>query len=183
MDDKVNAYTDGTTVYVTCGLMKYLASDNELALVVGHELAHCIMDHTKKKMGNAILGGIIGAVFTVLTGVNVTDLAVSVGQEAFSQEFEAEADYVGCYLAARAGYDVADAAGIWRKLATFHPEAINLQGGTHPSTAKRYLAVKQAADEIREKIALGKELFPEEEQTNDYQVEPRPESAYPGESF
>ena len=159
--DSVNAFTDGKRVYISSGLMRFLQSDNELALVIGHELAHCVMNHISKQMGNTLIGGILGALATVLTGVDMTRVGMEAGRFAFSQEFEAEADYVGCYLAARAGYDVSDAADIWRRIAVFHPEAINLKGSTHPSTAKRFIAIKKAAEEIKEKQRLGKPLIPE----------------------
>ncbi len=153
---------DGNGIYVTTGMLRFARSDDELALVIGHELAHNTRGHIAAKMGNMLLGSLLGAGLSVATGVNVTDIGTRAGADAFSQEFEAEADYVGVYHAARAGYDIASAASFWRKLGAEHPQAINLQGSTHPSTARRYLAVEKAVEEFQRKKAAGLPLVPEE---------------------
>lgn len=159
--DQVNAYADGRHVVVFSGMMRFLDSDDELALIIGHELAHNTMGHKQKKAVNRTIGTLLGAIISELTGVNVTRIGAQAGQLIFSQEFEAEADYVGCYYAARAGYDVSGAAQLWRRMAATHPMAINLKGSTHPSTAKRFLAIQKTADEIKRKIKMGEPLIPE----------------------
>ncbi|MCX7858296.1 MAG: M48 family metallopeptidase [Deltaproteobacteria bacterium] len=159
--EQVNAFTDGKTVFVTTAMMNFVKDENELALVVGHEMAHCLMGHITKRIGNMILGTILGGIVTGITGINVVDLGSQVGAQMFSQEFEAEADYVGCYLAYKAGYTLSGAEELWRRMATFHPGAINLLGSTHPSTASRYVAIKKAYEEIREKELKGLPLVPE----------------------
>lgn len=159
-DDSVNAFADGSRVIVTSGLMRFAEADDELAFVIGHELAHNTMGHIEAKTGNMILGGIVGAILTGLSGVNVMDPMMQVGALAFSQEFEAEADYVGVYYAAKAGYDTQKAAHFWRRMAAVHPRAIGLEGTTHPSSAKRFLAVEAATREIAGKRARGEPLIP-----------------------
>ncbi|WP_456325224.1 M48 family metalloprotease, partial [Desulfonauticus submarinus] len=106
---------------------------------------------------------IFGAILSALTGVNMTETGADIGQLAFSQEFEAEADYVGCYCAARAGYNVSKAAQLWRRIAATHPSAINLKGTTHPSTAKRFIAIQKTVEEIKQKIENKQPLIPEGE--------------------
>lgn len=160
-DDSVNAFADGRRIIVTSGLMRFADTDDELALVIGHELAHNTMGHIESKTGNMVLGGIIGAIITGLSGVNVVDPMMQVGALAYSQEFEAEADYVGVYHAARAGYDTRKAAYFWRRMAAAHPSAIGLQGTTHPSSAKRFLAVEAASREVAEKRVKGAPLVPD----------------------
>ena len=161
-DDRVNAYADGTKVAISAGMIRFTESDDELALIIGHELAHNTRGHIDAKRGNVLLGGIIGALATGLTGVRMTDIGQQAGAAAFSQEFEAEADYVGVYHAARAGYTVEKAAEFWRRMARIHPQAINLAGSTHPSTAKRFLAVQAASSEVERKRVAGQPLIPEE---------------------
>ena len=161
-DDSVNAWADGLGIHITTGMMRFAADDDELAFVIGHELAHNTRRHIEMQMANRAIGSVLGAVLSVAVGVNVTQIGADAGTMAFSQEFEAEADYVGIYHAARAGYDVTDAAEFWRRMAEAHPSAINLVGSTHPSTAKRYLAVKTAAEEIAAKREAGQPLIPEE---------------------
>ena len=161
--DSVNAFTDGRRIVVTAGMMRFLTSDDDLALVVGHELAHVTRGHIEAQMGNQIIGAVLGAVFTGATGVDMTQTGADIGALAFSQEFEAEADYVGVYHAARAGYNVEKSAELWRRMARIHPKAINLIGSTHPSTAKRFLAIRAAAEEVENKRAVNKPLIPEEQ--------------------
>jgi len=55
------------------------------------------------------------------------------GESAFSVNFEREADYVGAYCAARAGYDLAGAEEIWRAFSLENPDDIRV-GRTHPIT-------------------------------------------------
>ena len=49
MDDRINAFADGKSIYMTKGMMRFVENDNELALVVGHELAHNTMKHMSAK--------------------------------------------------------------------------------------------------------------------------------------
>lgn len=158
----VNAWADGKNVYVTTGMLRFSETDHELALIVGHELAHNTRGHVAAKQGNILIGAIVGALITGATGVDVTDLGAQMGAAAFSQDFEAEADYVGVYLAARAGFDVTQAASFWRRMGAEHPAAIHLAGSTHPSTAMRFLAVESAIEEIATKRTGGRPLIPEE---------------------
>ncbi len=159
--DDVNAFADGSKIYITKGMLKFVQDDDELALVIAHEMAHNTMGHALSKLGNRILGTILDITVQVLTGVSTGGAGANAASMAYSQEFEAEADYVGSYYAAKAGFDVSGAAGLWRRMATAHPNAINLQGSTHPSTAKRFLAIKKAVEEIEQKKASGRELEPE----------------------
>ena len=79
----INAFADGRNITVTAGMMDFVQSDSELALIVGHELAHNTMGHIRKVLGNYI---------------------VSFGGTRYTRPFESEADYVGLYYLVRAGY-------------------------------------------------------------------------------
>lgn len=161
--DAVNAFADGKKIVVSTGLVNFVESDNELALVLGHELAHNTMDHIGKMRGNEFMGVLAGAIVgALLNSPNAfTDAGAAAGRGAFSQEFEGEADYVGVYHAARAGYQVAGAADLWRRMGAAHPTSIHLEGTTHPSTAKRFLAIEEASKEIEAKRASGTPLVPD----------------------
>ena len=159
--DPVNAFADGKGITVTSGLLRFAQSDDEIALVLGHEMAHNTVGHIDSMMGNRLAGALAGAIITAVTGIDVVTPSANAMQLAFSQEFEQEADYVGVYHAARAGYDVSDAANLWRRMAVNAPGAINLQGSmTHPSTATRFIAIEQAAAEIKVKMIRGEKLTP-----------------------
>ena len=174
--DDVNAWADGKAVYITSGMLRFAKAGDELALVIGHELAHNTRNHVASKMGNQLIGALMGAVVTVLTGVDATNLGANIGGAAFSQEFEAEADYVGVYHAARGGFDMTKAASFWRRMATAHPGAIHLSGSTHPSTAKRFLAIEKAVEEIESKRARKLPLVPDERKADKQAPTPEPGS-------
>ena len=53
-DDAVNAFADGEKLHITRGMMRFIRDDNELALVLAHELAHNTMGHIDAKQQNAI---------------------------------------------------------------------------------------------------------------------------------
>ncbi len=173
-DERINAFDDGKSIVVTRGMMRFASSDNELALVLGHELAHNSRAHARAKTGNAVIGSLLGAVVTVATGVDVTSLGRDIGAGAYSQRFESEADYVGLYHTARAGYPIADAPQFWRRMASSNPEAIHLSGSSHPSTAVRFVALDQTVKEIQSKKTAGRTLAPEEKPKEVASAEKKP---------
>lgn len=158
-DPEINAYAFGSQIWLTVGIVKFTKTDDELALVVGHELAHNAMKHLKAKRGNSMIGALlIDAPIAAVTGVNL-NIGGSIGASAYSQDFESEADYVGLYFTARAGYDISGVAELWRRMAVENPGAI-YTASTHPTTANRFVALEAARDEIKAKMAAGQELEP-----------------------
>lgn len=129
-EDSVNAFANGRSVIITRGML-WFANDKELAFVVSHELAHHVMNH---------VGSLLGA-----TGV----LA----------ELEAEADYVGLYIMARAGHSIDDAPNFWRRMAVTFPNSIG-SSANHPTTPYRFVALRRTVEEINAKIAAGEPLVP-----------------------
>lgn len=157
---EVNAYADGEKIVVYMGLMKFVKSDDELAAIVAHELAHSTQDHIRDKTVNAALGQwLVDLPLTVLIGVN-PDVGRRLGWGLYSQTYEFEADYVGLYYTARAGYSIRQVSDTWRRMALDDPKGISL-GTTHPSTSQRFVALGAAADEIEHKRKAGIELRPE----------------------
>jgi len=124
--------------------------------------------HVRKQQTNATIGSVAGLIIVAAiagtTGVNVirgmTNLGGQIGACVNRKEFETEADYVGTYLAARAGYDVSGAADIWRRLAAEHPDSIDW-GGDHPSTPERFVAIEEATREIASKQHASQPLVPQ----------------------
>lgn len=161
---ELNAFADGNLVAISIGMLEFLRDENEIALVLGHELAHNMLLHVEKSQANAAAGALIGGILGALLGVDAIDVGIDVGAQigagAFSQDFEAEADYAGVYYAARAGYDVSGVADVWRRMASRNPASIHLAGTTHPSSAIRFVAIEQTAAEIADKQSRGLRLVP-----------------------
>lgn len=165
--DEKNAFADGKRIVFYTGLMDFFSSDDEVALVLSHELAHNSMGHVTSKQTNAIIGGVLGAILDIAAaagGVNTqggfTRLGAEAGAGAYSVGFEQEADYIGLYFMALADYDIKDAAQFWRRMAIQNPQAIQLRT-SHPTTPERFVGIEKAVDEITNKKGQGLPLSPE----------------------
>ena len=64
------------------------------------------------------------------------------------------------YILAQAGYNLDDAVNFWRRFAVEVPNSIYSTGGTHPSTAERYVRMESTIKEIKDKISKGENLIP-----------------------
>lgn len=160
--EEINAFADGQVVAITQGMMRFVEQEQELSLVIAHELAHNVMGHVSSQRGNTLFGNILDIVVGTVTGISTQGMFGQFASRVYSQEFEAEADYVGLYIMANAGLEVEGAAHFWRRLAVADPAGI--QRGimaSHPSTPERFLAIEEAAKEITRKIQLGLPLQPE----------------------
>ncbi|HEX8568520.1 MAG TPA: M48 family metallopeptidase [Caulobacteraceae bacterium] len=163
MDD-VNAAADGEHVLVTTGMARYAAEDEELALVLGHEMAHNAMRHKERlaastrlaRVGGVLASVLIGAVTGV--GVDLYSLAAR-GSRQTRLTLEREADYVGMYFAARAGYDVSEANTFWRRMGADYPGSTYTRF-SHPGSGERALNITATAQEIGAKRASNAPLKP-----------------------
>lgn len=159
--DIVNAFADGKNVFITVGMMRFVDNENELALVVSHELAHNVMKHMDKKKKNSMFGTIFD-VIAAGYGVNTRGLFGNMGAMAYSQDFESEADYVGLYIMAVSGKEIDRAPYFWRRMAASNPGSIKSNhSATHPATPQRFLALERTVAEIKQKKKLGLPLQPE----------------------
>jgi hypothetical protein len=163
MDD-VNAAADGEDVLVTTGMARYAARDEELALVLGHEMAHNAMRHKERLAAStrlARVGGLLGSILIgAATGVSVDLYSLAArGNKQTRLTLEREADYVGMYFAARAGYDVSKALSFWRRLGADYPTSTYTRF-SHPGSPERALNIGAAAEEIASKRASQLALKP-----------------------
>ncbi|MBI1186782.1 MAG: M48 family metalloprotease, partial [Alphaproteobacteria bacterium] len=163
-DDRVNAAANGRAVAITTGMARYLETDAELAVVLGHELAHNTLAHRDRqrdttrpgRWGGTAAGLILGAA----TGVFIDFGAMAArGSQDMRLTFEREADYVGLYYAARAGFDTAGVETFWRRFAADYPASTYLTR-SHPTAGERFLAIAAAQDEIDAKRAANVPLAP-----------------------
>ncbi|MDF3059797.1 MAG: hypothetical protein K0R17_4012 [Rariglobus sp.] len=155
----VNAFAlPGGKVGVYTGLIKLAASDDEIAIVMGHEIAHVTSRHGAERTSQnyAIAGvGLLAAIGMEVKDVdpakrNMALAAYGVGSQVglalpYSRLHETEADSVGLRFAAGAGYDPRAGATFWKKMAAKGgakpPEFLS----THPSDATRIANLEQLA--------------------------------------
>ena len=160
-DDVVNAFADGNNIFITQGMMDFTKSDDELALVVAHELAHNAMRHIDAKRTNALGGFVIDMLIAVIAGVDTQGMFTKNFAMAYSQEFESEADYVGLYMCELSGYDISEAAYFWRRMGVKHPGSIaQNHAASHPSTPERFVSIEDSIKEIEQKKVKNETLMP-----------------------
>ena len=138
------------SIYVFTGLMEDL-DDDELAIVLGHEIAHATYEHSRRQAGKQMAGGIAGVAVNIgasFTGNELGQTAAMVGGSIsigafgnfFSREYEDQADRVGLRYVYEAGYDVHKAPVLWRRFAAKYPEGsktANFFFGDHSLSSQR----------------------------------------------
>lgn len=155
--ESVNASASPGQVTVTQGMLRFIKSEDELAVVLGHEIAHLAKGHILKNIGSGILssiGGIllgVGAeVLAPGSGGTVSDITGGAFSARFSRDFEREADYFGLKYAYLAGYDIDVGKDIWERFAIEAPRSMTRDlFSTHPSSPERMLRLKKIAQEIK----------------------------------
>lgn len=163
-DGEINAFADqDDNLTFTRGILRFVQDDTELATIIAHELAHVVMQHIDKKITNAGIGTLAGLAADLIignTGGDFTQLGQNMGGGAHSVAFEQEADYVGLYIMARAGYDTSRAANVWRRMSAEDDISSLYDGESHPSNPERFIALTKTHAEIMQKRAKGQPLLP-----------------------
>jgi predicted Zn-dependent protease len=145
-EPELNAWCmPGGKMAIYTGIIKKLSlTDDEIAQIMGHEIAHALLGHGRERMSRAIamqggmaLGSIVaGRDLSVLAPV--ADIALTLPN---SREGESEADRYGIELAARAGYDPHAAVRLWKKMAAASSNGVPVFLSTHPSPDNRIQAL------------------------------------------
>lgn len=164
--NEINAYADGTQIVITRGIIRFTENDEELALVIAHELAHDALTHVDKLKQNAMAGSLGGLLIDglfaaggVSTGGQFAQIGANMGAGQNSIAFEQEADYVGMYFMERAGYSAANVAQFWRRMAAENSRDVTTRT-SHPSSPERFLAIEGTYAEIMKKKAAGQPIVP-----------------------
>lgn len=122
--DQINAFVmPGGKIMVYTGLANKLhLSDDELAVVLGHEIAHALREHSREQVSQAMAAQTAIGLGSALLGLGQGAAQLgNVGYEAliatrFSRTDEDEADRIGLELTARAGYDPHAGVALWQKM-------------------------------------------------------------------
>ena len=143
--NQINAFCmpGGKIAFYTGILSQLKLTDDEVAMVMGHEIAHALREHARERMGKAAatngLATIGSTVASVFFGVNpnLTDFVAKQGANLlnlkFSRDDETEADLVGMEIAARGGYDPRSGVTLWQKMSAASKGAPPQWLSTHPS--------------------------------------------------
>jgi predicted Zn-dependent protease len=128
-------------------IQKLNLTDDEIAQVMGHEIAHALAKHTAERMsvavaqqaGLSLAGAVLGGGATSQAALQAAAIATTVGvQLPNSRTQEAEADRIGIELAAKAGYDPRAAPKLWEKMMAATGEKGKSDWlSTHPASEKR----------------------------------------------
>ena len=164
-DSQLNAFCmPGGKIVVYEGIMNLVASDDELAVVLGHEVAHAVAKHSNERMsqqkaleyGGAILGAITqGASQTTQNLANtVFGLGANYGvMLPFSRKHETEADNIGLVLMTMAGYNPDCALTFWQKMSAGSTNSKAEFLSTHPSDATRIANLQKLLPQVKQKYA------------------------------
>jgi Zn-dependent protease with chaperone function len=115
------------SVYVFSGLLPDM-SDDEMAIILGHELTHALYEHSRKEATGGLLGSLAGIAGLIVANQTNSDtgravaegataLGVTTAGNVYSREFEDQADRVGLRYVYEAGYDVSKAPALWKRFA------------------------------------------------------------------
>jgi predicted Zn-dependent protease len=157
--DEVNAFCmAGGKIAVYTGLIQQLKiTDDELAAVMGHEIAHALREHVREQQSRQQVLGVVGigaVIGGALLGVNIDpNLAQNSLQIAFglphSREAEVEADDIGLELSARAGYNPKAAITLWQKMGALGGGRPPVFMSTHPSPESRAADLTRVAQIVQ----------------------------------
>ncbi|MFZ5782913.1 MAG: M48 family metalloprotease [Pseudomonadota bacterium] len=157
------------------GLVDYAANEEELAMVIAHEIAHQAANHVARGQRNQIIGTMIGGALlgaAAMAGTHgqqgsaqTTRIAMDVGMQlgahaghlAYSKEQEREADYLAALILYRAGIDLEKARGVLLAMARSSHRTETTILDSHPVGPERLAAWDRAVAEIR---ASGGQLPP-----------------------
>lgn len=154
---QVNAFCmPGGKIAVFTGLLNGLRlTEDETAMVVGHEMAHALREHARERIAKTQGTGTLLSLGAQILGLGqLGEVAANIGTQLltlrFSRDDEIEADLVGLELAARAGFDPQSSVSLWQKMG----QAGGGQGGpaflsTHPTGPDRMRRLQENIPRVR----------------------------------
>ena len=162
-DKQVNAFCmPGGKIVVYEGLMNIVNSDDELAVVLGHEVAHAVAKHSNERMSQQLAAQYGAKILTQglanksasiqRVAANVYGIGAQYGlMLPFSRKHESEADYMGLVFMTMAKYNPDVALNFWKKMSASSQGKVPEFMSTHPSDVTRINAIKRALPGIKQK--------------------------------
>ena len=158
---QINAFClPGGKIFVYTGLLKLVDNEDQLAAVIGHEVAHAILRHGSERVSMAMLGNLGKELLA--KGLQISgskwgplfDLAYGVGTKygviyPYSRKFEYEADQLGLYLMYKACYNPNEAIKFWYKMMRASRAKVPEFLSTHPSDINRIKALQAYIKKLR----------------------------------
>ncbi len=159
---EVNAAASSSAIYVTYGLINFADSDNEIAAVLSHELAHLVRGHVSKAQASSLISTLLSIPLIIAADKaapgsgDLVAQAASVFAAGYSRDLEREADYFSVKFLHLAGFNPCVCATFHERFAIEIPQSmISNYLSTHPSSPERVLRIQKAIEE------LGAETCPE----------------------
>ena len=150
----INAFCmpGGKIAFFTGILDKLELTDDEVAMIMGHEMGHALWEHARERaakvnltnISSRVIGGLLFGQAGELIGAAGSSLAAL----KFSRNDETEADLIGMELAARAGYDPRSGITLWKKMASASKGAPPAWFSTHPSSATRITTIEKNLPDV-----------------------------------
>ena len=150
----------GGKIVVYEGLLPLMSSEDELAVVIGHEVAHAVAKHSNERMSQELLAQYGTSILSSAAGTKSAALQTIAGPVLglgtqlvimlpYSRKHEYEADYMGLVFMTMAGYNPNSAVAFWQKMSS-------ASGGgnssdfmsTHPSDSKRIAEIQRRLPEM-----------------------------------
>ena len=141
---QINAFCmpGGKIAFYTGILEQLQLTDDEVAMIMGHEMAHALREHARERMGKSAATSIGAGLLSQLFGLGdvgqtVAGYGVQLLNLRFGREDESEADLVGMELGARAGFNPRAGITLWQKMGAANMGAPPQWLSTHPAGATR----------------------------------------------
>jgi predicted Zn-dependent protease len=152
----INAFCmPGGKIMVFTGILDKLAlTDDELAAIIGHEIAHALLEHGRARMSESVLKNVginLAAAYFGLSNLGTAALAQAAQLAVtlpYSRGHETDADLVGIELAARAGFDPRAAVSVWKKMGQVSGNQPPQMLSTHPAHGTRIRDLEAAMPKV-----------------------------------
>ncbi len=150
----INAFCmpGGKIAFFTGILDKLKLTDDEVAMIMGHEMGHALWEHARERtaktnitnIGSRVIGGLLFGQAGEMIGAAGSSLAAL----KFSRNDETEADLIGMELAARGGYDPRSGVSLWTKMSNAAKGAPPQWLSTHPSGKSRIQTIEKNLPDV-----------------------------------